>query len=51
MELRFLATGNGGWAGGINYPDIVTGLKKGKFRPLELDMVCKVCNYERRYRT
>lgn len=27
---RFLAVGNGGWAGGINYPDIVTGLKKGK---------------------
>lgn len=26
---RFLAVGNGGWAGGINYPDIVTGLKKG----------------------
>ncbi len=26
---RFLATGNGGWAGGINYADIVTGLKKG----------------------
>lgn len=27
---RFLAVGNGGWAGGINYPDIVTGLKQGK---------------------
>ncbi|KUJ12218.1 tannase and feruloyl esterase [Mollisia scopiformis] len=26
---RFLAVGNGGWAGGINYPDIVTGLKEG----------------------
>ena len=26
---RFLATGNGGWAGGVNYPDIVTGLKQG----------------------
>jgi feruloyl esterase len=26
---RFLAVGNGGWAGGVNYPDIVTGLKKG----------------------
>lgn len=29
---RFLAVGNGGWAGGINYPDIVTGLKKGKMK-------------------
>ena len=28
---RFLATGNGGWAGGVNYPDIVTGLKSGMF--------------------
>ena len=28
---RFLAVGNGGWAGGINYPDIVKGLKKGIF--------------------
>lgn len=27
---RILAVGNGGWVGGINYPDIVTGLKKGK---------------------
>lgn len=27
---RFLAVGNGGWAGGVNYPDIVTGLKKGR---------------------
>lgn len=27
---RFLAVGNGGWAGGINYPDIVMGLKQGE---------------------
>ncbi|RDW77522.1 hypothetical protein BP6252_05575 [Coleophoma cylindrospora] len=26
---RFLTVGNGGWAGGINYPDIVSGLKRG----------------------
>lgn len=24
---RFLATGNGGWAGGVNYPSIVQGLR------------------------
>jgi hypothetical protein len=33
---RFLAVGNGGWAGGINYPDIVTGLKKGEYRSVSL---------------
>lgn len=26
---RLLVVGNGGWAGGINYPDIVMGLKRG----------------------
>lgn len=28
---RFLAVGNGGWAGGVNYPDIVNGLRQGRF--------------------
>lgn len=23
--------GNGGWAGGINYPDVVKGVRKGVF--------------------
>jgi feruloyl esterase len=38
---RFLAVGNGGWAGGINYPDIVTGLKQGKQAAIQNN--CKSC--------
>jgi feruloyl esterase len=37
-NTRFLGVGNGGWAGGINYPDVVTGLKRGQ----NLDMFLKI---------
>jgi feruloyl esterase len=35
---RFLATGNGGWAGGVNYPDVVTGLKLGMYSKFYSDL-------------
>jgi feruloyl esterase len=40
---RFLAVGNGGWAGGVNYPDIVTGLKKGQSNSIDLHLLAYHC--------
>lgn len=52
---RFLATGNGGWAGAVNYPDIYFGLEQSKIRkPSSLKgkplMLCRVRHDKHRCR-